>query len=418
MSGYILSSLAPVKVPCTKLSDCRERALDFAFSKEDEEFRDEVRSWLDEHLVGEFREHLGVGGPSDDIDWEIRVAWENELASARLLNISWPERFGGRGGTVGQEIIFMIEHFRARAPYWAGIHGRDLFGPLLLHYGSEEQKQRFLPPITRVEEFWGQGFSEPDAGSDLAGLSTRAVLSDGEWVINGQKIWMTLGMYADWMYVLCRTDPTAPRHRGLSLLLVPAHQPGIDVRPITNLAHGREFAEVFFTNATTSADLVVGEVNGGWGVVMGALGAERGGSTVVPYIAKFEQEMEETLVEARRRGRSRDPVMRQRLASAWITLQILRYNTYRMLSTQLRNGVLGAESSIAKIFWSEWHLRFGELMMDVFGPDSLVVGDDYGLSPMQRSFLNARAETIYGGAAQIQRNIVGEQVLGLPKEPR
>jgi alkylation response protein AidB-like acyl-CoA dehydrogenase len=392
--------------------------MDFRFSKDEEEFRSEVRAWLGDHLVGEFRNHLGVGGPADDVDWEIRVAWERELASARLLNISWPERFGGRGGTFNQEIIFLIEHFRARAPYWAGIHGRDLFGPLLLHYGSEEQKLRFLPPITRVEEFWGQGFSEPNAGSDLAGLSTRAELVGDEWIVNGQKIWMTLGMYADWMYVLCRTDREAPRHRGVSLLLIPAHQHGVDVRPIRNLANGREFAEVFFTDARTSAEMVVGEVNGGWKVVMGALGAERGGSAIVPYNAKFEQELEQTLEVVRRRGVAGDPVLRQRLASAWITLQILRYSTYRMLTTQLRDGILGPESSIAKIFWSEWHQRFGELVMDVYGPEAMLVGDGYNPFLLQRSFFNSRAETIYGGANQIQRNIIGERVLELPREPR
>jgi alkylation response protein AidB-like acyl-CoA dehydrogenase len=392
--------------------------MDFRFSKDEEEFREEVRDWLAEHLVGDFRRYLGVGGVSDDSDWEIRTAWEKELAAAKLLNISWPERFGGRGGTFNEEIIFLIEHFRAQAPYWVGVHGRDLFGPLLLHYGSEEQKLRFLPPITRVEEMWGQGFSEPNAGSDLAGLTTRAELSGNQWVVNGQKIWMTFGMYADWLYVLCRTDPQAPKHHGLSLLLVPAHQPGVDVRPIRNLAGGREFAEVFFTDATTEADLVVDGVNNGWKVVMGAIGAERGGSTIVPYNAKFEQEMEATLELARQRGVSNDPVLRQRLASAWIKLQILKYSTYRMLTTQLREGVLGPESSIAKIFWSEWHQRFGELMVDVAGAEALVLGNGYEPSLLQRSFLNSRAETIYGGANQIQRNIVGERVLGLPREPR
>jgi alkylation response protein AidB-like acyl-CoA dehydrogenase len=202
------------------------------------------------------------------------------------------------------------------------------------------------------------------------------------------------------------------------LLLVPAHQQGVDVRPIRNLANGREFAEVFFTDARTSAGMVVGEVNGGWKVVMGALGAERGGSAIVPYNAKFEQEMQQILDVVRRRGLSDDPVLRQRLASSWITLQILRYSTYRMLTTQLRDGVLGPESSIAKIFWSEWHQRFGELMMDVYGPEAMLVGDGYEPFLLQRSFFNSRAETIYGGANQIQRNIIGERVLDLPREPR
>jgi alkylation response protein AidB-like acyl-CoA dehydrogenase len=392
--------------------------MNFRFTREEEDFREEVRSWLHDHLVGEFRKYLGVGGPSDDTAWEVRVAWEKELARAGLLNLSWPVRFGGRGGTFNQEIIFMIEHFEAGGPYWAGVHGRDLFGPTLLHSGTEEQKLRFLPPITRVEEFWGQGFSESSAGSDLASLSTKAERDGDQWVVNGQKTWMTFGKYADWMYVLCRTNQGAPRHKGLSLVLVPAHQPGVDVRPIRNMANGSEFAEVFFTDARTSADLIVGGVDNAWRVVMGALGAERGGSTVVPYQTKFEQEMREILAIAKRRGVTRDPVMRQRITTAWITLQINRYNTYRMLTTQLRDGVLGPESSISKLFWASWHQRFGELMMDVCGPESMLVGDGYRPTPLQRSFLNARAETIYGGTHEIQHNIVGERVLGLPREPR
>ena len=392
--------------------------MDFRFAPEEEEFRDEVRTWLDEHLVGEFRKYLGVGGPSDDTAWEVRVAWEKELAASRLLNISWPERFGGRGGTFNQEIIFMIEHFGARAPYWAGVHGRDLFGPTLLHSGTEEQRLRFLPPITRVEEFWGQGFSEPDAGSDLAGVRTRAERDGDEWVLNGQEIWMTFGGYADWMYVLCRTDPGAPRHEGLSLILVPSHQPGVDVRPIRNMADGREFAEVFFSGARTSADLVVGGVGGGWAVVMGALGAERGGTAVVPYQTKFEQELGEVLDVARRRGLTTDPVVRQRIASAWIDLQINRYNTYRMLTTQLRDGVLGPESSIAKLFWASWHQRLGELAMDVLGTEATALGAGPPQTRLRHGFLNSRAETIYGGSHEIQRNIVGERVLGLPRGPR
>jgi alkylation response protein AidB-like acyl-CoA dehydrogenase len=393
--------------------------MDLQLDADDEAYRERLRDWLAEHLVGEFGRHLGVGGPADNAHWELRIAWEKELAEAGYLGITWPVEYGGQGGTMNQELIFQIEHARARAPYWAGVHGRDLFGPTLLHDGSEEQKRRFLPAICRVEEFWGQGFSEPEAGSDLANVRTRAERDGDEWVIDGQKIWMSFGTNADWMYVLCRTDPDAqPKHRGLSLLLVPAHQPGVEARAIRNMANGQEFAEVFFDGARTSADLVVGEVDGGWKVVMNALGTERAGATVLPFQAKFDAEMTDILGVVRARGLAGDPVVRQRLARAWSGLQINRWMTNRILATQLAGNELGPESSISKIFWSHWHRDFGELMMSLLGLDALVVGDGYEPGLLQKSFLDSRAETIYGGADQIQHNIVGERVLGLPKEPR
>ncbi|WP_322778071.1 acyl-CoA dehydrogenase family protein, partial [Frankia sp. Cas4] len=323
---------------------------------------------------------------------------------------------GGRGGTLAQEIIFQVEHARAQAPYWVGVHGRDLFGPTLLAFGTPEQKARFLPKITAVEEFWGQGFSEPEAGSDLAGLRTRAELDGDEWVINGQKIWMTFGNYADWLYVLCRTDPDAPKHRGISMILVPRHQPGVEVRPIRNMAGGAEFAEVFFTEARTSKDLVVGEINGGWRVVMGTLGNERGGTTVLPFQAGFEREMR-ALIDLVR-SRPSDPVLRDRIASAYVGLRVMQAMNIRTISRAVANAHPGPESSISKLFWSTWHRDFGELLMDATGAGSMLVEDDYRLSLFQASFLNSRAETIYGGAVEIQRNVLGEQVLGLPKEPR
>jgi alkylation response protein AidB-like acyl-CoA dehydrogenase len=391
--------------------------MDLADTPEQAQARAEIRDWLSEHLVGEFARHPGVGGPTDDSHWELRRAWERELAAGGWLGITWPVEYGGQGAGLDREIVFLEEHFRARAPYWVGVHGRDLFGPTLLHAGSPAQKARFLPRIMATEDMWGQGFSEPEAGSDLGGVRTRAVLDGGEWVVNGQKIWMTFGHRADWLYVLCRTDPDAPKHRGLSLLLVPAHQRGVDIRPIRNLAGGEEFAEVFFTDARTDADLVVGPVDGGWGVVMGTVGTERG-TTVLPYQAAFEQQFQELVAALAARGRACDPVVRQRLARAWIGLQLNRHNNARMLTRLLRDGELGPEASLSKLFWSNWHRDLGALMIDVLGADTMVVGDGYALDPFQAVFLNSRAETIYGGADEIQKNIVAERVLGLPKEPR
>lgn len=391
---------------------------DQSLSPSDRDFRDELRSWLAEHLVGDFKRAAGVGGPADDSMWELRLAWEKELAAARWLNVAWPEKYGGRGGTPVQELIFHVEHARAGAPYWVGVHGRDLFGPTLMEFGTDAQKERFLPAITRCEEFWGQGFSEPDAGSDLAGLKTRAVRDGAEWVVTGQKIWTTFGAYADWLYVLCRTNPDAPRHQGISMLLVPRHQPGVDIRPIRNIAGGLEFCEVFLDGARTSADMVVGDVDGGWTVVMGTLGNERSGATVLPFQASFEREMARLLDLVRRDGGSGDPLVRQKLARAWAGLRIMRMNNDRLLTTVLQGGHPGPESSIGKLYWANWHRDFGELMVDLLGARAMIPGEGPGAEAsgaLVHSFLNARAETIYGGANEIQRNIVGERVLGLPR---
>jgi len=392
--------------------------MDFTDGPAQAALREELRDWLAEHLVGEYAAHRGVGGPTDDSHWELRLAWERELAEGGWLGMTWPTEYGGRGATLDEELVFLEEHFRARAPYWVGVHGRDLFGPTLLHWGTDAQRARFLPRIMTCDDMWGQGFSEPEAGSDLGGVRTRAQLDSdaAHWILNGQKIWMTFGTRADWLYVLCRTNADAPKHRGLSLLLVPAHQDGVEVRPIRNLAGGEEFAEVFFTDAVTDADLVVGPVDGGWQVVMGTVGTERG-TTVLPYQAAFEQQFHELLVDVRARGRADDPVLRQRLVDAWIGLQLNRHNNARMLTRLLHDGALGPEASLSKLFWSQWHRDLGVLMMDVLGADGTCAHVDGRAHQFQSVFLNARAETIYGGANEIQRNIVAERVLGLPKEP-
>jgi alkylation response protein AidB-like acyl-CoA dehydrogenase len=377
-----------------------------------------LREWLTEHLVGDFRTAAGVGGPADDSMWGLRLEWEKELAAGRWLNVTWPEEYGGRGGSPTQELIFHMEHAAAGAPYWVGVQGRDLLGPTLMEFGTEEQKKRFLPPIARCEEFWGQGFSEPDAGSDLAALKTRAVRDAGDWVITGQKTWTTFGARADWLYVLCRTNADTPRHRGISMLLVPRHQEGVDIRPIRNIAGGLEFCEVFLDGARTSEENVVGEVDGGWTVVMGTLGNERGGVTVLPFQAGFEREMGRLLDLVRRDGRSCDPVLRQKLAGAWTGLRVMRMNNDRLLTAVLQGRHPGPESSIGKLFWANWHRDFGELMIGILGPRALAPAagpDERDSLAMVHSFLNSRAETIYGGANEIQRNILGERALGLPR---
>jgi alkylation response protein AidB-like acyl-CoA dehydrogenase len=383
---------------------------------EDAAFVQELRDWLSTHLVGDFARIAGVGGIADDAEWELRLEWEKLLAKDKWLNIAWPVEYGGRGGTVNQELLFHIEHARAGAPYWVGSQGRDLLGPTLMMFGTDEQKARFLPRITAAEEFWGQGFSEPGSGSDLASLRTSARLEGDRWVVNGQKIWMTFGDKADWLYVLCRTNKEAPRHKGISMILVPRHQPGVEVRPIKNMAGGAEFAEVFFTDAETSADLVVGGVDNGWNVVMATLGNERGGTTVLPFLASFQRQMDGLLTHVRGLPEPRDPQLVSRVVKAWEDYQVLRMHTDRLLGAVLAGRHPGPESSLVKLFWGTWHRDFGELLVDAFDSDALLAGDPGSLlAEHRRVFLNGRAETIYGGTVEIQRNILAERVLGLPR---
>jgi alkylation response protein AidB-like acyl-CoA dehydrogenase len=390
--------------------------MDFRYTPEEDAFRDEVRTWLGEHLVGEFKEVGPAAGPADDRDWDVRVAWERELGKAGWIGLGWPEDVGGRGCSVIEEVIFAEEYARASAPGRLSFFGEGLLGPTIVAVGTPEQKARFLPPIMAAEELWCQGYSEPDAGSDLGGVQTRAVLDGDEWVINGQKIWTTYAHHADWIFAVVRTDPDAPKHKGISYLLVPMHQDGVEVRGIRTLVGTSEFNEVFFTDARTSKDNVVGAINEGWKTAMTTLGFERGTAFLGQQL-RFEEEMRELVTLAQKRGASDDPLLRQRLAGAYVKLRIMRYNGYRMLTAMARRGSVGPEASIGKLYWSTWHRSLGELEMDVMGAAAEIVGPGYEVDPFQTSFLSSRAETIYAGSSEIQRNVIAERVLGLPREP-
>ncbi|MFF7984263.1 acyl-CoA dehydrogenase family protein [Streptomyces sp. NPDC007901] len=381
------------------------------------DFRDELRDWLADHLVGEFAAHRGVGGPVDGAAWEVRLAWDRELSAGNWLGVGWPREYGGRGLGLLEEIVFEYEYARADAPYRATGNALDLLGPMLLQAGTEDQKKRFLPPILAVEELWGQGFSEPGAGSDLASVRTRAERDGEEWVVDGQKVWTSFGVHADWLYVLTRTDPDSRRHKGLTMLLVPADQPGVEIRPIRNLAGQEEFAEVFLSGARTGADLVVGEVGQGWRTAMATLGIERG-ATLLPQQLTFEREAEALIDLARERGALDDPMLRRRIVDAWISVRIMRTTNLRTVAELVAGRTPGAQATTAKLYASTRHQELGHLAMELAGPAGQIVGADYGLDARQRSFLLSLAETIYGGSSEIQRNIIGEQVLGLPKEPR
>lgn len=380
----------------------------------DADFRAQIRGWLAEHLSGEWASFKGLGGPGREHEaHEERLAWNRHLAEHGWSCVGWPVEHGGRGLSLEQQVIFHEEYALAQAPARVNHLGEELLGPTLMAHGSPEQQQRFLPEIRAVKQLWCQGYSEPNAGSDLANVQTKARLVDDEsWVLDGQKIWTSNAHESDWIFVLARTQPGSQRHHGLTFLLVPLDQDGIEVRPIQQLTGGSEFNEVFFTGARTDADLVVGEVGQGWRIAMALLGFERGVSTLAQQVG-FERELADLVEVARGKGSLDDPVIRDRLAQAKVELAVMKANARRTLA----DPAPGSES-IAKLVWANWHRDLGELAMQIAGPDGLTAGPGYELTQWQRLFLFSRADTIYGGSDEVQRNILAERVLQLPREAR
>ncbi|MFF3494441.1 acyl-CoA dehydrogenase family protein [Streptomyces sp. NPDC002795] len=383
-----------------------------------EEFRAEVRSWLRANLTGEFAALRGRGGPGREHEaLAERLGWERHMAAAGWTCVGWPVEYGGRGATLEQQVAFHEEYALADAPARVNHIGEQLLGPTLIAFGTPEQRARFLPPIVKAEELWCQGYSEPDAGSDLANVRTRAECDGETWTVTGQKIWTSLAHESDWCFVVARTEPGSVRHHGLSYLLVPLDQPGVDIRPITQLTGTSEFNEVFFDRARTPASNIVGAPGEGWKVAMATLGFERGVSTLGQQVG-FRRELETLIELARRNGSADDPLIRDRLARAWIGLETIRFNALRMLDGAAA-GAPGPEASIGKIYWATWHRELGELAMEVCGADGLLAaGEPYDLDDWQRLFLFSRSDTIYAGSNEIQRNIIAERVLGLPREAR
>lgn len=390
------------------------------FSAEDEAFRQEVADWLAEHLRGPFEPLRFRGGPGDEHMFpEERKAWERELARGGWIGLGWPSAYGGRALSISQQVIFYEEYARAGGPGRMGHIGEGLIGPTLVAFGSDEQRTRFLPGILEGREFWCQGYSEPGAGSDLAAVKTRAHFDEalGKWLINGQKVWTSLAHESDWCFVLARTEPESRGHHGLSFLLVPMDQPGVSVQPIQQITGTSEFNEVFFDDAQTDASCMIGAPGDGWKIAMALLGFERGVSTLGQQM-QFHNELDEVIRLARSNGAATDPLIRQRLAQAWAGLRVLRYNSLRMLSGP-QDGSLRREATIYKLAWSTWHAELGKLAMDVLGPQAEILdGGPYALSRLQSLFLFTRADTIYGGSNEIQRNIIAERALGMPREPR
>src|SRR3954471_22157063 len=410
-------------------------AMDLAYTLEAEEFRVEIREWLKENLPS------GWGNDnfemSPDERKQFNEQWPKKLFAGGWICATWPKEYGGKGLTTMQGVVLAEEFAKAKAPMRADFFGDTLVGPTILQWGTEDQKKEFLPRILNGSVRRRQGFRGPNSGADLASLKTTAVLDGDEWVINGQKVWTTGGHHADYCFLLTRTDPDAPKHKGISYLLVPMHQEGVEVRGIVQPDGTAEFCEVFFDDARCPKDNVVGGVNNGWKVANSTLAFERGMSATTGY-RRFEEEWKLMVDAARSRGVIDDPDLRQRLAQYYTKVQILRTNGLRSLSTTLmdkKDPSIMALGALNKMFWSEMHKAAMELALDIYGAESMLVDsgpaagswpgalrdkrrEGYPVSPMMSSFFFSRSETIWGGTSQIQRNIVGERVLGLPKEPQ
>jgi alkylation response protein AidB-like acyl-CoA dehydrogenase len=377
-----------------------------------EDFRAEVRQWLADNLVGEYAALKGLGGPGREHEaFEERRAWNQHLAAAGLTCLGWPEEHGGRGLTVAHRVAFYEEYAKADAPDKVNHLGEELLGPTLIAFGTPEQQQRFLPGIRNVTELWSQGYSEPNAGSDLANVSTTATLDGDEWHINGQKVWTSLAHWAQWCFVVARTEKGSKRHAGLSYLLVPLDQPGVQIRPIIQLTGDSEFNEVFFDDARTEASLVVGQPGDGWRVAMGTLTFERGVSTLGQQI-RYAREHSNLVELAKRTGAADDPLIRERLTRSWTGLQAMR--SYALATMDVEQP---GQDSVSKLLWANWHRELGEIAMDVQGMAGLTLpGGEF--DEWQRLYLFSRSDTIYGGSNEIQRNIIAERVLGLPREAK
>jgi alkylation response protein AidB-like acyl-CoA dehydrogenase len=390
------------------------------FTPEQERFRAEAAAWLATELSG--GRYLKLRGiTSLTAQAELRREWEQALGRARWSAVGWPAEYGGRDASLAEQVIFAEEYARAQAPRRLGHLGIELAGPTILKFGTEEQKRRFLPPIAAGQEFWCQGYSEPNAGSDLSNVRTRARLERGangeEWVIDGQKTWTSLAQYADWVFLVCRTTEGSTGRDGLSFLLVPMRQPAVQLRPIRQMTGDHEFNELYFDGARTAADNILGQPGDGWHVAMALLNFERGVSTLAQQMG-FRIELDRIAELAKRNGTARDPLIRQRLAAAYAGLKIMRYSALRML-TNAESGALSRAAFTYKIFWATWHRSLGELAIDVQGPSGeIALGVPYELDEPANLYLYSRADTIYGGTNQIQRNLIAERALGLPKEPR
>lgn len=377
------------------------------------EFRREAANWLNDELHGAFGILRNQTSHTAYVDE--RREWERALGKAGWSAIGWPAEYGGRSATIAQRVAFAEEYARAGAPPRLGHLSVELIGPTLIDLGTEDQRRRFLPEILSGAAVWCQGYSEPGAGSDLANIRTSARRHGDVYIVDGQKIWTSYGMMADWCFLIARTERGSKGPRGLSFLLIDMHQPGVTVRPIRQMTGESEFAEVFYDSAVARVIDRVGDEGDGWAVAMRLLEYERGASTLAQQM-HFRNELDQIIAAAKARGLDRDPLIRQRIAQAHAGLKIMRFNGLRMLAES--SDALNPAALTYKLYWSHWHQSLGELAMDVLGQDAEVGIDDHCFAALPQMYLMSRSETIYAGTSQVQRNLIAERALGLPREPR
>jgi len=395
--------------------------VDLNLTPQELRFRDEARGWFAENVPKDWvkrrDEEESMLGRFDYLR-----KWQRKLFDAGWAGISWPKDFGGRGAAVMEQVIFIEEMARAEAPPMANVIALGLIGPTIIAFGTPEQKKRYLAKMLSAEEIWCQGFSEPNAGSDLAALSTTGVLDGDHFIVNGQKCWTSYAWAADWCELIVRTDPAVPKHKGLTALLVDMHSPGVEVRGLKQMSGESEFGEIFFRDVRVPVENVVGKVNEGWGVAMGTLMHERGtfgAALQVNYRRNFNRLVEiAKTIDRNGKPASEDPVIRQKLAQCYAEIEVMRLNQMRAFSRINETGVPGPEGSIQKIFWSELNQRFQQVAMEILGPyGQLAHGspDAFDEGQWAYGYLRSRGNTIEAGTSEIQRNIIGHFVLGLPK---
>jgi alkylation response protein AidB-like acyl-CoA dehydrogenase len=390
--------------------------MDLNLTPNEQAFRDEFRAWLSQNVPPEW---TGGGIGSEDRADYIKYLrdWQRKLYEGGWAGISWPRAFGGRGATLMEQAIFQEELARANAPQLIGTIGLSLVGPTIIALGTDEQKARYLPKILSGEEIWCQGFSEPNAGSDLAALGTKAVREGEDFIINGQKIWTSFAQLADWCLLLVRTDTEAQKHKGITCLLLDMHSEGVSVRPLRQMSGDSGFNELFFSQVRVPVSQVLGEINKGWTTAITALMNERANlGTGVQVV--FKRNLEALIERSRtvkRNGHpaSEDPLVRQKLAQAFLELEILRLNTNRALTSLSKTGIPGPEGSTLKLYWSEMNQRTQQAAQEILGPYGQLKEFDNGL--WEYAYLRSRGNTIEAGTSEIQRNIIAERVLGLPK---
>jgi len=392
--------------------------MNFNFTPEEEAFRKEVRSWLEQDLPDDLRGRGFAASRADMEEVKRLRAWQKTMHEAGYVGMDWPREFGGRGAPITEMVILYQEMARAESPQLVNRGGVSMLGPTLMKFGTPKQQERFLTKILTAEDLWCQGFSEPNAGSDLANLQTRAVRDGDHFVVNGQKVWTSMGHVADWGFFLVRTDPDAAKHKGISFLLIDMKTPGITVRPLRQMTGEAEFNETFLDNVRVPVENLVGKLNEGWSVAITTLAYERDLLTFIRHIS-LRNALHRLVRLTQARGRAADPIVRQKIAQLWIGEQALQLNGYRSLTKILRGGAPGPEGSTSKLFWSQLDQELAQAATEVLGPYSqLSHGAERAPDEGQWEFYTslAMASGIRAGTSEILRNILGERVLGLPKD--